>query len=97
MLNVTPRLLCTRESQRLAADQGDGLSLDLLERSRQLLTIRHRIITDMAKDDVSDFMEEGLVRQDSHRRDRDLAIPRGIALAVAIHHRERLLLDAERL
>jgi hypothetical protein len=53
VLDVASCHFCTWQSERLAADEGYGLSLDRLQGMRQFLAICRRKFADMAVDGVN--------------------------------------------
>jgi hypothetical protein len=93
VLDVASAEVGTVHAEGFEAEQRNTLRFDFFQASGQDLGVMDGLGC-MAEFDMSEFVERDLCWQLSKRIDGKLSA-RGVALTVAVEHRERDLLDAE--
>jgi hypothetical protein len=95
-LDITTAVLGSRQAKRLTAQQRNGLGFHLPDIPWRALGVRKFAFVDVAKPNVTGFVEKSLYPESGNRADPDLPATLGVALRVAVQVLERHALDIQR-
>ena len=95
-MDVTTTVFRSLKAKGLTAQQGNGLGFHLPDVAWGEFGVRKVAFVDVAKHDVTGFMEKGFYRQSGNGADRDLPATFGVTLGVAVQVLERNTVDVQR-